>query len=215
MCFGPVSSFSSSAGLAILGFAALKNVRSKKEILLAFFPLLFAIQQFTEGLIWLAVKDGPLHPFKQALTFIYIFFAYLFWPVFSPLSVYVLELQPKVKREILWLFWTGAAISAYLSYLTYRYPATVKVFQHSLRYETTDRAWPVIVFYVCATFVPFLISSYKPLKFLGVLNILFCGITYYFYAKNFDSVWCFFAALLSAGILFFLNWLRRRPVTAA
>ena len=42
------------------GAAVLKNIRSKKELLFATFPMLFAIQQFIEGILWLVIKDEKL-----------------------------------------------------------------------------------------------------------------------------------------------------------
>ncbi len=209
MCFGPVASFTSGAILTVAGAATLKSVRSKKELLLALFPLLFEAQQIIEGFIWLAVEDGPLQRYQHPLTMAFLFFAYLFWPIFSPLSVYALEPEKKHKRAMLILLALGILTCAYLFRMILIYPPTVTVFNHSLRYQTQDRPGPLILLYLGATFVPYLISTYRPLVFLGVLNIIFCGITYYFHARNFDSVWCYFAAALSSGIFFFIRWLHR------
>lgn len=210
MCFGPVASFTSGAVLTVAGAATLKSVRSKKEILIASFPLLFAAQQFVEGFIWLAIRDEAWKDLQHGLTLAFLFFAYLFWPIFSPLSVYALETEKKHKRALLILFVLGLATSGYLLWMTLTYPPTVTVYGHSLRYQTHDRPNALLLLYLGATFVPYLISTFRSLVFLGVLNIIFCGITIYFHAKNFDSVWCYFAALLSVGIYFFLRSIQKR-----
>ena len=96
MCFGPVASFTSGALLTAAGTVTIKTTRSKKELLFAAFPLVFGVQQIIEGFIWMAVfEGGPLHQWLKPLSALFLFFAYIFWPVFSPLAIYLLEPQKK------------------------------------------------------------------------------------------------------------------------
>ena len=209
MCFGPVASFTSGTILTAAGTATIKTTRSKKELLFAAFPLIFAIQQIIEGLIWLAVNDGPLQHWRKPLAALFIFFAYLLWPVISPLSIYLLEPQRK-KRWILSAFiLTRIATACYLSWFAFHHHHHVTVVHHSIQYHIKKFSTLFGFFYLGSTYAPYLVSSYKGVRILGVLNIIFAAISRYLYWVTFDSVWCFFAALLSAGIYFFIRSLHR------
>lgn len=59
--------------------------------------------------------------------------------------------------------------------------------------------------YLGSTYVPYLLSSRKGVRILGVMNIIFAALSRMMYWVTFDSVWCFFAAILSVGIYFFLR----------
>lgn len=205
MCFGPTASFTSGAVLAAAGTATLKNVRSRHELLFAAFPLLFAAQQTIEGFLWLGVKGGPLAPWTRPLTAAFLFFAYLVWPVFSPLAVYLLEPERKRKQILSVFIFMGIATAVYLAWFFFTYPHEVTVVHHSLRYHIKKFSTTNGVFYLGSTYVPYLLSSHKGLRVLGMLNIIFAAISRAIYWKTFDSVWCFFAALLSLGIFFFLR----------
>ncbi len=70
MCFSAPASFISGTALSVIGVAALKRTESKSEIPFALIPLLFGIQQLTEGVIWLTFSyDAPL--LRQSMTYIY------------------------------------------------------------------------------------------------------------------------------------------------
>ena len=210
MCFGPVASFTSGAVLTAAGTATLKTTRSQKERLFAAFPLLFAAQQFIEGLIWLGVNDGPLLNWRKPLATLFLVFAYALWPVVSPLGIYLLEPQKKNGRILSVFILAGIFTACYLFWFVFHYPHHVMVVHHSIQYHVKKFSTLIGFLYLGSTYVPYLFSSYKGVRILGVLNMIFAGIARYVYWKTFDSVWCFFAALLSAGIFFFLRFLHRR-----
>ena len=58
----------------------------------------------------------------------------------------------------------------------------------------------VMTLYLLAATVSPMFSSYRLVKVFGVLALLSFAAAYGFYATWFISVWCFFAALLSAVI---------------
>ncbi len=210
MCFGPIPSFASSAVLTTAGAVTLKTTRSRNELVIAAFPLLFGIQQFIEGLIWIGVKGGPLQAWLKPLTAAFLFFAYLIWPIISPIAVYLLEPDLKRRRILSVFILMGVGTAMYLAWFFLQYPHEVTVVGHSLRYHIKKFSTLNGFFYLGATYVSYLISSHKKLCALGVINIIFAGFSRWIYWKTFDSVWCFFAALLSVGIFFFLRSLRKK-----
>lgn len=205
MCFGPVASFTNGAILTAAGTATLKTTRSKKELLFAALPLVFGAQQMIEGFVWMAVNGGPLHHWLKPLAALFLFFAYLFWPIFSPLAVFLLEPQEKNKKFLTLFVLIGIVTAFYLSWFVFHYRHDVTVAHHSIQYHVHKFANFIGFLYLSATYGPYLISSYKGVRTLGVLNIIFAAISRYLYWVTFDSVWCFFAAALSVGIFFFLR----------
>ena len=70
----------------------------------------------------------------------------------------------------------------------------------------------VMTLYLVATAASPLLSTLRGVRVFGALALLSFGAAYYFYAAWFISVWCFFAALLSAVIYVHFAW---RPTERA
>ncbi len=100
MCFSATASFTAAATLSVLGVATLTQIRSRRELLLENFPLLFAIQQFSEGLVWLTKDDTSLHSITSLVTYSFLFFATGLWLILCPLSVYFLESDVLKRKTI-------------------------------------------------------------------------------------------------------------------
>lgn len=213
MCFGPVSSFAASSVLASLGTVILRNIRSRKEILFAAFPLLFAVQQFIEGIVWLVLRSGQHNDAIHGLTFAYLTFAYSLWPVLCPLSVYMIEYDPGRKRALRLLILSGVVTSLYLLFFIVAHPTDAVILNCSIRYETFVVGAPWFTgIYVMATLVPYFLSSHRSILIFGLPNVLFCALAYFAYRAAFISVWCFFAAVLSLTLYVFLRKLHHQPV---
>ena len=60
MCFSATASFISGTALCVIGVATLKQTKAPAEIPFALIPLLFGIQQLTEGVIWLSSATACL-----------------------------------------------------------------------------------------------------------------------------------------------------------
>ncbi len=114
MCFSPVASFSAAAVLATIGFASLRKTSSYREIPFAALPLLFAIQQFIEGLVWLNLLHGTWPQIQLWLVIIYGVFAGIIWPILVPASVALLE--PNHQRRVVMVGVTlvGGVVAAYV-----------------------------------------------------------------------------------------------------
>ncbi len=82
MCFSATASFSAGAVLLGLGTLTLKSTRHRNELPFAAIPLLFAIQQLSEGVIWLTFShEAPL--LNTVMTYVYSFFSHALWPVYE------------------------------------------------------------------------------------------------------------------------------------
>lgn len=213
MCFGPIASFTASAFLASMGTVIFKNIKSRKEILFAVFPALFAVQQFIEGLLWVALKKGGSDAFAYTLSITYLLFAYGLWPILCPISVYAIEYDPR-RRKILKVFiFLGLVTSLYLIFFIFKNPVYSLVVNCSIRYKTfvMSAEWFTSL-YLIVTLCPYFLSSQKAILIFGLPNVFFCIIAFFVYDKTFISVWCFFAAVISANLYFFLRKLHHEPL---
>lgn len=199
MCFSAEASFAASAILAVTGVAALKNHFSSSYFFLAVIPFFFAIQQFSEGLIWLHLT----HHFGSEALFInaqrsFLIFGFLIWPIWIPLSLALIE---KIYWRRLLLFiilFSGLSLSLVNLYYGIKGDISVQITQHSLQYSgeypSQTFLYPLIVLLPC------FLSSVKNVWIFGILLIVAYFVASYFYTQTFVSVWCFFSAIVSLCI---------------
>lgn len=119
MCFSANASFAASAFLVPAGLYCLKEARQieKPYWLFAVMPLLFGIQQLTEGQLWLALAaEDEAAQHSYALGF--MFFSHFFWLFWIPLVCYALDDVEWRKRIFLAL---APLVSCLARPCTYRY----------------------------------------------------------------------------------------------
>src|SRR6188768_3673276 len=64
--------------------------------IIASIPLIFAVQQFTEGFLWLSLTSPRFAGLQSVATIVFLFFAQVVWPVWVPYAI--LKLEPKENR---------------------------------------------------------------------------------------------------------------------
>ena len=201
MCFSAQASFVAGAGLLGLGMFAVKRVRNRAELLYGLIPMIFGIQQLVEGLLWLTFSQHA-SMFKTLLSYIFLLFSNVFWPIYVPVAVLALETIKWRRRAVVGFACIGAAVSAYLLVILIVYPVTSRVdCQHILYDFPNPYEQTTMALYVIATCGSLLFSSHKRVVAFGVVAFISEVIAYEFYAKWYISTWCFFAALLSVIVL--------------
>ena len=200
MCFSATASFSVGAILLGLGTLTLKAARRPRERVFAAIPLLFAIQQLSEGVIWLTFRyEAPL--LNTVLTHVYSFFSHVLWPAYIPLAVLMIE-PPGLRRRLLLASVAGGlAVGVYLLYVLAAFGVASRPTGQHIEYDSPHFfAAVVMTLYLLSTTASPLLSTHRMVKLFGGLALLAFGGSYFFYATWFISVWCFFAALLSAVV---------------
>ncbi|MDO9195658.1 DUF6629 family protein [Rhodoferax sp.] len=200
MCFSATASFSAGALLLGLGTLTLKSARRPRELPFAAIPLLFAIQQLSEGVIWLTFRvDAPL--LNAVMTHVYSFFSHVLWPIYVPVAVLLIEAPGRRRQALLVFVATGLAVGAYLLYFLVAFPVVSRPIGQHIEYVSPHFfAATTMMLYLMSTTVSPILSSHLMVKVFGVLALLSFAAAYSFYATWFISVWCFFAALLSAVV---------------
>ena len=228
MCFSATASFSAGALLLGLGALTLKSARRPRELPLAAIPLLFAIQQLSEGVIWLTFRyEAPL--LNAVMTHVYSFFSHVLWPIYVPVAVWLIEPPGQRRRALAVFIATGLAVGAYLLYFLVAFPVVSRPTGQHIEYVSPHfLAATTMTLYLLSTTVSPILSTHAMVKVFGVLALLSFAAAYYFYATWFISVWCLFAAILSVTVYLHLVWrraksnpdhrargLRRQPASAA
>ncbi len=203
MCFSATASF--SAGVLLLGMGTLTlrsamAAKQRRALPFAAIPLLFAVQQLIEGVIWLTFSaHAPL--LNSVLTQVYSFFSHVLWPVYVPLAVLLLEPAGWRRQTLIAFVAAGVAVAAYLLVVLVAFPVVSRPTGQHIDYVSPHFfAALTMTLYLLSTAVSPLLSTHRMVLVFGALALLSFGAAYAFYATWFISVWCFFAALLSAVI---------------
>lgn len=203
MCFSAQASFIASGGLAVLGGTSLV-IAKKEDRILAAIPLLFAIQQAFEGVQWLYLNSGSSSLFAG---YGFLFFAFVVWPIYMPTLVYFLDTK---KQKILkWFLILGVLVAFYFIGLALTQSLEIDKLKSCVSYTfgyPIINMYFVMVAYLVAVFGPMFVSSRKILRWFGLVSALLAFISWIFYAVNFTSVWCFFAAIMSSIFFIYIKW---------
>ena len=208
MCFSATASFSAGAVLLGIGALTVRSATRPRDLPFAAIPLLFAIQQLTEGVIWLTFRyEAPR--INTLMTHVYSFFSHVLWPAYVPLAVLLMERSSRRRRVLLVLAAAGVAVGTYLLYILVAFPVVSRPFGGHVEYISPHFfAAVTMTLYLMSTTMSPLMSSHRMVKVFGALALSSFAAAYFFYATWFISVWCFFAALLSAIV--YLHFVARR-----
>ena len=200
MCFSATASFSAGAVLLGIGSLTLRSASRPRELAFAAIPMLFAIQQLIEGVIWLTFGDEATL-LNSLLTHVYSFFSHVMWPVYMPVAVLLMEPAGWRRRALIAFVAAGAAVGAYLLYILLAFPVVSRPTGQHIEYVSPHFfAAVTMTLYLVSTALSPLLSTHRMVQVFGALALLSFGAAYAFYATWFISVWCFFAALLSAVV---------------
>ncbi len=208
MCFSAEASFVGGIVISAIGVATIREIHKPSQLVFASIPLFFGIQQIVEGCLWVTLPNADYLNIQKVLTIFYLILAQVLWPAIIPVSVLLMEENQK-KRRLLWIFLAmGITLSLYYSMCLVLFTVTPEINGYHILYTTTFPdllAIPAFVVYLVATITPLFISGIKRTHLMAVLMFFSCLITGIFFTQYLISVWCFFAALISAVIFWILR----------
>ncbi len=208
MCFSATASFAATGVTAVAGTAAVASSRRPAHILLASIPLIFAAHQFAEGVLWLSLSDGAHAAWRAPATYVFLTFGEVVWPFWVPLAILALEGDPRRRKVLVVLLGLGIIVAAARAIGLAAYPVSSAIVGHHIQYRL-DQPWvlrhPFDVLYVVALVLPPFVPTSRLLRGLGVAILVSLVVSRVFYYETFISVWCFFAALISALVVVVLR----------
>ncbi|HBB27622.1 TPA: hypothetical protein DCZ36_03970 [Candidatus Gracilibacteria bacterium] len=207
MCFSATASFTSGAILIVTGIFTFRHVRAKSSIPFASIPLLFGIQQIIEGMVWISFSSPIFH---SVVTYLYVMFSHVLWPVFVPVSIWLIEKNPVRKKILCGISIVGAIVSIYLFTCSVVGPVTCSIVQKSIAYQiNVPYPLPSFFLYFFATCAGSMVSSSLKIRVFGTAMLLSFFVAHLLYPETLFSVWCFFAAILSVIIYIHMKDLRK------
>ena len=220
MCFSASASFTAAAVLVPIGIYGTHIARTtdqKAYAPLAMTPAFFGTQQFVEGLQWTAIDNGGLEPLGSITARGFLFFAYCFWMIWIPFCAYSISKATEteaMQKRLKWV-WIIASILGIGFYIpVFFQPMLVQpaieagrivynvdtVWHHFVNTEPVGQLvyWGFIV-------LPLVALKDKGVKMFGGLIFISIFLTWFTHSQAFNSVWCFYCAVLSIFILWIIN----------
>jgi hypothetical protein len=203
------ASFTAGAALLAVGAVTVSKASARAEVPFAAIPVLFGVQQIVEGALWVALgADAALA--GAVLAQVYSVFSHVLWPAYVPAATLLLEPVAWRRKVLAALLVLGAVTALYLLYTLVRFPISAEAAGGHIRYLAPHLYVPwVMAAYLAATIASLCFSSHRAVVAFGVLAFTAALAVYAAYAAWFISVWCFFAALLSAVV--WQHFGRRKP----
>lgn len=218
MCFSAQASFTAAAMLTMVGgITMIKSPPRMRAI--ACIPLIFALQQAFEGIIWVTLKQGDMTSvLHNGAVYGFTAIAGIFWPIWIPGTLYALETNQRSKKLLFATLCGGVLVSLWcvLGYMLMG--RGVLITNHHLSYPNLSSTFGnlpmsfingindmVIVIYMLISVGAPIISSVKSAWVLGVLVGFGWIIAFIYYYMTFGSVWCYFAAIASL-VTYYVVW---------
>ncbi len=207
MCFSAGASFSAGILLTFAGAETLRKVHKPSQIVFAGIPLFFAVQQITEGVVWVSI---PRQYFllQNIATYVYLTMALIIWPLLVPLSVLLMEKNKPRKKILMALQGVGVLVAIHYMYSLLFYRAYAEISFMHINYKS-DFHSPIppigMLLYLAATIAPVFISTVKRTNILGIIISVSFLISIIFFTRYLTSVWCFFAAVISFVIYYIIR----------
>ena len=210
MCFSAEASFTAAAILLPAGAIGVHRAyrTDRRYLPFAALPIFFGLQQLFEGLVWTgnALSNDTM---IQRYSLAYMFFSWLAWPVWVPLSTYFLE---QCRRRYVYLIFAimGGMLGAmqYFPYFAHEGWLVTKFLPHAISYQGTLlfdfilRRELTYALYLFVVIAPLLTSSDRHVQIFGILISVVATVTYLFFQFAYISVFCFGGALMSLYIVY-------------
>lgn len=212
MCFSASASFTAGAVLTLIGTVSLKKATQRHEKFFASIPFLFGVQQLSEGFLWLALSDSRFVFLQGFTTYTFLFFAQVLWPIWVPLSVFLVDKKNNRRGALIPLIAIGGLVSGYLTYCLVAYPVNASIVGHHVHYQQdypTNISLYGGILYVVATITPPLFSKIKHMWLLSAAILISYIMTTILYPNYLVSVWCFFASIISISVLAIMFQVRK------
>lgn len=208
MCFSASASFAGGAVITAIGIMSVTRNTTPERRLFAGIPLIFGIQQISEGFVWVALQSQQHDLMLTISSYVFLLAAVVIWPFMIPLSVLLMEKSQQRRKVLRVLLAIGIITSLYYGTGLLLYDVNPRISEHHIRYASEfprPLALAAFIIYATATLVPLFVSSVRRMWMFGTLVAASCLVTGIFYKEYLTSVWCFFAALISVVIYWIIS----------
>ncbi len=171
MCFSAITSFSAGVVLLVIGVAAIKKVQHSSQAMFAAIPLIFAVKQIAEGVLWLTLPRPEYSATQISFTYIFLFFAEVVWLLWVPVAILLMENEDMRKRVQRFLVAAGLREGLYLKWCLSKYPVQANIVgyhvSYTLKFAPSLRNYSIVL-YTMATIIS---SFFSPIKLMWMLGV--------------------------------------------
>jgi hypothetical protein len=200
MCFSATASFSAAAVCGAIGVLTVRRA-SRPDLMLAFIPIMFALQQALEGVEWLTNAEG----LGRCAGYDFAIIAFCIWPLYVPVAAWLSETDPRRRRIMLGFVLLGAVAAAVAAWVLHK-GLTIDFAANQIRYLPARRYPPIFDYlYAAIVTVPLLLHRNIYLRINACVVLVFFAASILLFNPARYSVWCFFAALTSILLYFFVS----------
>jgi hypothetical protein len=202
MCFSPQGDLAGGVVVMAIGVDACLHLHGRREYrALAVVPLLLGAHQVDEAFVWWGLQGIVPRSVGTVAMWIYLVFALVVLPLAAPILVLSLERTFRRRLRIVPFVVVGAAVSGILAAVLVSHGPTASIGTYHIAYSIglTDGV-AVVGLYVVATCGAMLASSSRSVVWFGAANAIAVIVLARLCADGFTSLWCFYAALVSAAI---------------
>ena len=207
MCFSPTADFVVGGIVVGVGIDALRHVREPRQILLSSLPLLFGLHQIDEAFVWLGLQGHVSESIERVGVWVYLLFALAALPAIVPVAVFAVERSAGRRKMIAATAALGIAVGVSLAAAVFRGSVNAAIDGHHIAYDVSalHQGGDLTALYVIAGCGALVLSSYRDLALLGLLNLVAVPVLIWMTVGGFVSLWCFWAAIVSVIIDFHLR----------
>lgn len=208
MCFSAGASFGASAVLTVMGIATIKKSIFSDQLPFASIPFVFAVQQFSEGFVWLSLSKPAFESLQIIASSTFLIFAQMVWPLFVPVAIFLMERDMKRKRILSIFIGIGVLVAAYFAHRLFAYGVHPDSAGHHVVYKQyyPDSLGHIAdALYGIATLMPTFLTKTNKVWIFGLAITISYIIAYFVYTNYILSVWCFFASIISMLIYFIIK----------
>jgi hypothetical protein len=205
VCFSAEADLVTGIVVGAVGIDALRHVRNRHQIPLAATPLLLAVHQVDESLVWLGLHGQVSFWVEHAAIYVFLAVAFVlpFWVPFAMLGV-----ETRVhRRDLMKVFLAvGLVTSVALLIAIVAGPVGASIDGSHIAYDANiNYAGILVALYIVATCGSCLVASNRWLVLLGLANLLAVIALGWITFTGFASLWCAWAALTSVAIAIYLR----------
>lgn len=202
MCFSPQGDLVGGAVVMAIGVDSCRHLRGRSGYLvIAALPLLLGAHQVDESFVWWGLQGVVPRGVGTVAMWIYLVIALVVLPVLAPLLVLGFEPPGRRRWRIVPFVVVGIVASAILIESMLVGHPRAQLGTYHLAYSIgLQHGIAIIGLYILATCGALLASGSRDVVWFGVLNLIAVVVLARLCADGFTSLWCAYAAVLSAAI---------------
>lgn len=201
MCFSPEADLTTGLIVGAIGIDALRHAARPQQMVLASLPLLLAVHEADEALVWWGLRGQLPASVTHAAVYVFLTVAFAL-PFLVPLAT--MGIEPVLRRRrvmaALLVFGTLTTVVLLLSVVGASIVGSHIAYSADVKYGLL-----LAVLYVLVTCGSMLVASSRVLVLFGLANVGAVIALSWITFTGFTSLWCAWAALTSIAIAVYLR----------